>query len=224
MGGSGVRFGSLVPKQFLKMSNQEHPLFIRSIHALTTHIEINHCILVVNKSYMQNQDFKIPLEEYQKSEPSMQIDIIDGGNTRHESFINGARLVKYNESHTVLIHDANRPYISSDYGETIARQIRLLSDQRPCLIPVLPVVDSLCRIQEDGQVSAYTPRENICRVQTPQLLYAPYLEKALLKNDSNHVNADYADEGSFMLSMGVPVYTFSGDPENIKITNRHDIV
>jgi len=229
LGGTGSRFDAGTPKQFLRLLDDETPLFMQSLRAIHKHLIIDHLILAVNKEYLQSTDLLEPVEALKKANPEMKIDIVEGGRTRHESFKNAAAKIISNESHALLLHDANRPFISDSFGAAIAQQVSLLSTEKTCLIPVIPSVDSLCKVSEMGKVVNYLSRETTCRIQTPQLIYAPALKEALKKSQNFHPdsgdisNVDYTDEGSFMLGMGFDVYTFPGDPANIKITTRGDL-
>lgn len=222
LAGSGSRFESRIPKQFLNISG-DNALFIQSIQAISKYVIIDHLILVVSKKYIKSKDFLDPLNSFKKTSPDLKIDIIEGGNSRHESFLKGAVHTTPHENHVVMVHDANRPFISDTFGAGIAENIKTLSTDKSCLIPVIPSVDSLCKISHDGKIMNYLPRDNTYRIQTPQLIYAPSLEQALIKSKRYGTTTDYTDEGSFMLSMGFSVFTFPGDPGNIKITTKDDI-
>ena len=228
LAGSGSRYDSSIPKQFIHLNGIEKPLFIQSLLALSKHLIIDHLILVVNPAYIKNKTFTDPLSEYKEiykeSVPTLKIDVVEGGATRHESFMKGAALVIAHENHTLVVHDANRPFISDAFGVTIAEQINTLSTQRACLIPVIPSVDSLCKLSDAGKIIHYMPRDNTFRIQTPQLIYTVSLEQALIKSKKFKSETEYTDEGSFMLSMGFGVYTFAGDPGNIKITTKDDLI
>lgn len=230
LAGSGSRFESRIPKQFLNLTNTEDnvPLFIQSVIALSKFVFIDHLILVVSKEYIESTEFLEPLNTYKKSISSMRIDIAEGGKTRHESFLKGADLVSHHENSSLMIHDANRPFISESFGLSISEQLNTLSNQRACLIPVIPTIDSLCKVSLEGenwgQIINYIPRENTYRIQTPQLIFSPILEEALAKAKMYSTGTEYTDEGSFMSSMGFKVFTFAGDPANIKITTKNDLL
>jgi 2-C-methyl-D-erythritol 4-phosphate cytidylyltransferase len=228
LAGSGSRFDSRVPKQFLNLTGADgnSPLFIQSIKTIGKYVVVDRLILVVSKDYIKSKEFINPLNVYKKSFPTLKIDIVEGGKTRHESFLKGAALVSPHENHTLMVHDANRPFISESFGTTIAEQIKTLSTQRTCLVPLVASTESLCKISSDektpGKIVDYLPRENTYRVQTPQLIFTPALEDALAKA-KKFPTTDYTDEGSFMLSMGFKVFTFHGDLTNIKITTKNDV-
>jgi len=227
LGGSGNRFESSIPKQFLKFSENSEPLFIRSLMAIEQFAILDHLVLVVNKAYIQKREFLTPFEKYQSAGRSSskpgKITVKKGENTRHQSFLSGASAVNFHDERFVLVHDANRPYFSETFSMEIAARIKTLSMQKACLVPVVSSVDSLCKISTEGKIQEYIPRDQTCRIQTPQLVYAQALDEAVKKSRSLNLDTDYTDEGSFMMSMGFEVYTFPGDPGNIKITTREDV-
>lgn len=223
LGGSGQRFQGRFPKQFITLPGDEHPLYINTLISLTKQIDFDKIILVLHKDYVDKPEFTLPLEKFRVLCPGVPIDILPGGSTRHESFLNGMRrILSEFESGYVAVHDANRPFISAAFALQIRNTMKLLSGEKPCFIPVLSSTDSLCET-ENGKVTAYMPREHVKQIQTPQLLHIPSLREAIGKIMPHNSFKDFTDEGSFMLSMGYPVYSFSGDPANKKITYPGDI-
>ena len=123
----------------------------------------------------------------------------------------------------VLVHDANRPFLKEAFLNRISDELVKISSENPCSIPVIPAVDSLIEKRQDKNLS-YLKREDIFRIQTPQLLYLPSVLEAFERKKKSFADKDgWPDEGSFMLEMGFPVSTFQGDPENEKITYQEDM-
>ena len=69
------------------------------------------------------------------------------------------------------------------------------------------------------KVVTYEKREELFRVQTPQILYYPAIAAHFdkLQTDS------FTDEGSMVLAMNLPVKTYQGDAGNTKITYKEDL-
>ncbi|MDH4199882.1 MAG: 2-C-methyl-D-erythritol 4-phosphate cytidylyltransferase [Spirochaetia bacterium] len=220
LAGSGSRFGNRIPKQFLKLSGNPEPLFIQSLKRIASIVKADQCILVVHPDFINQPDFLEPLADYTISQPDISVEVISGGKTRHESFRKGTALINCAQEGALLVHDANRPFISQPFADSIQKNAASLSNHKPCLVPVIHLVDSVCRAKEDS-VLEYPPREQLFRIQTPQMIFLPALGEALNKSWQNNQNT-YPDEGSFMLAMGFPVFTYPGDIQNIKITYEAD--
>jgi 2-C-methyl-D-erythritol 4-phosphate cytidylyltransferase/2-C-methyl-D-erythritol 2,4-cyclodiphosphate synthase len=81
---------------------------------------------------------------------------VTGGASRQESVRNGLEALAADAPALVLIHDAARPILPRG---VIDRLVAALA-QQPGAIPVLPVVDSLCRA--DGSVMGAPPAARRC--------------------------------------------------------------
>lgn len=223
LGGSGSRFNSRIPKQYLRLNRHSYPLFIETILNLLQGIDIRDLILVGNPEYMTEQEFLLPLQMLQNNETNLTIHVISGGASRHESFLNGANTAARNyNSGIVLVHDANRPHITPEFSLEINKAISDTSDSKPCFIPVVPSTDSLC-ITSKNVVEGYVPRDKIHKVQTPQVLSLTAMNNALEKKMQSNDKREFTDEGSFMKEMGFQVFTYPGSLSNIKITYPEDV-
>ena len=97
-GGSGNRFGSKIPKQFIKIDGQEILAF--SVKTFLEHPEIDEVIIVSHLEWI-----KIVSENYSDCK------VVEGGKRRQDSSLNGIRATSEN-TENVLIHDAARPFIA----------------------------------------------------------------------------------------------------------------
>ena len=228
LGGSGTRFGAI--KQFLPVSNEilltparrgspeKMPLFEATLRQLLAFVDFEAVVIAANDIEDQSlQDAKTRL-----SQSFNQINwvITAGGSTRHLSFRAALEAAKneYSELGCVLIHDANRPYLSEKFLQEINTTCKKVDETSPCYIPVIAVADSVVKATSDNVV-AYENREELFRVQTPQILYYPAIAAYFkeLQADS------FTDEGSMVLAMNLPVKTYEGDAGNTKITYKEDL-
>jgi 2-C-methyl-D-erythritol 4-phosphate cytidylyltransferase len=89
------------------------------------------------------------------------------------------------------------------------------------VVPVLPVVDTLKRVDAAGLVTGTVPRAGTYAVQTPQGFRREVLAKA-------HAAADPADpatdDAGLVERLGIPVTTVPGSGEAMKITTPFDLV
>ena len=217
LGGSGMRFGSNLPKQFHLVANE--PLFKATCRSLCA-LPFRYIVLVVNENYIAEKIFTNALQELTLEFPSSQFIATTGGNTRHLSFLNGLKELKKitGTSSHIAVHDANRPFISESFIENIRIAFNELGETAQAAVPVIPVTDSILQKYENEEVQ-YPDRSSLFAVQTPQLLFLPAFENRLQTlNEDN-----YTDEGSMALALGLKVFTFEGDPGNVKITYPSDL-
>ena len=154
-GGSGMRMGSVLPKQFMLL--QGKPVFIHAIEAFIKAYPAISVILVLPDSYIEHA--KQCLNDFEIT--SGNVKIVPGGKTRFDSVKNGLALVPNNQ--IVFIHDAVRCLVSV---ELITRCAEICIKEGSA-IPVLPLKDSIREVLNDGS-SRPIDRSTIRIVQTPQ--------------------------------------------------------
>ena len=99
--GVGSRMQANKPKQYLKILDKtilEHTLSV-----ILSHPAINHIILAVGK----NDHYLSEITLF----PHQNITLVEGGETRAESVLNGLNAIK-NDQAWVLVHDAARPCLT----------------------------------------------------------------------------------------------------------------
>jgi len=226
LGGSGERFGGKMPKQFIEaeFEGAQRPLFEITARKLLRALPIDILIFVAPKNTMGSAVVKPVISTLKADFPKRKIEYAAAGATRFSSFLNGVSAArKMKDLERLVIHDANRPYLTNDFLERVAIHMSYLSEDMPCFIPVLAAVDSLVRL--DGKnVIAYENRNEISRVQTPQLLHYESFSQAMgIALNRRQELSEFTDEGSFCLSLGLGVGTFAGDALNTKITYAADL-
>ncbi|MBS0617116.1 MAG: 2-C-methyl-D-erythritol 4-phosphate cytidylyltransferase [Spirochaetes bacterium] len=227
MGGTGERFGGAKPKQFLTIdyAGELVPLFEITARKLLRTLPIDIVIFVSPKNTAGNAIVNPVIEKLNAEFPERKMKYAAAGLTRYGSFCNGlAALAKFSKIERLIVHDANRPYLSGEYLERVNKHLSYLSADMPAFIPVVPVVDSVVRL--DGKnVMLYENRQELKRVQTPQLLhyvtFNAHFDRAM---ERGQIAMDFTDEGSLCLSLGMRVGSFDGDIENVKITFQNDLV
>jgi 2-C-methyl-D-erythritol 4-phosphate cytidylyltransferase/2-C-methyl-D-erythritol 2,4-cyclodiphosphate synthase len=139
--------------------------------------------------------------------------VVPGGERRQESVAAGVRAT---DAEVVLVHDGARPFISADVVEAVAAAAR----EHGAAIPVLPVVDSLKRV-EAGAIVSTAPRHGLFRAQTPQGARRDILLAATEAFAAGP--EDFGDEAELLARYGAPVTTVPGDPANLKLTAPADL-
>jgi 2-C-methyl-D-erythritol 4-phosphate cytidylyltransferase/2-C-methyl-D-erythritol 2,4-cyclodiphosphate synthase len=117
----------------------------------------------------------------------------------------------------VLVHDAARPFASASL---IARAIEA-SKKSGAAIPVIPVADTVKRVDEAGVVEATLDRNSIRLVQTPQAFAFPALLEAHRRAAAQGRN-DFTDDATLAEWAGMKVNVFMGEPSNVKLTTPED--
>lgn len=208
--GNGRRAGGGMPKQFRHLCGR--PVFIHAVEAFLRVCPATHIIVVTHPDYASVARDAL---EALRSERDFRYTLVGGGETRAESVSNGLTAVNTRDCDAlVAVHDGARPLVTErmirDGWETAARD--------KAAVAVVPVTDSLRRILPDGNTEA-VDRSRYLAVQTPQVFSARLLKGSYAQAD---YGAAFTDDASLVESLGVKVSPFTGDHENIKITNPED--
>ena len=203
-GGSGVRMGGDLPKQFLKVGNK--PILLHTLE--TFHRFDPHMCIVIVLPASQLDYWKNLLTQYQCTIPHM---VATGGNTRFESVKNGIRLIP-SDTQLIGVHDGVRPFVSND------TLMRCYSNEKTAIIPVIPLHDSIRQLTENSNIAA--DRSAYVAVQTPQVFHADLLRKAYTLPYEVH----FTDDASVVEAAGGIIELTEGNRENIKITTPFDLL
>ncbi|MEY2595407.1 MAG: hypothetical protein RI965_679 [Bacteroidota bacterium] len=205
-GGSGLRMGNELPKQFLLLEGK--PILLHSIDAFLlaySDIRIN---LVIPLHYIDYTKDLLKNFGY-----SNQIKIIQGGETRFHSVKNGIRNAQAGD--IIFVHDAVRCLVS----QTLIQRCYEMASEKGSAIPIIPIRDSMRRVLNTG-VSEVVSREHLYAVQTPQTFKAEILLDAF----NVDFNQTFTDEATVVENNGVRVFTVEGEEHNIKITYPEDLL
>lgn len=206
-GGSGKRFGSDVPKQFLPLEGK--PVLIRTIEKLA---QAGAAIVVVLPAEHQEMWMSMCKE---CNFPVTHI-IANGGSTRFESVRNGLAAIEDLEpDDLVAVHDGVRPLVSV---EMIDRCYNT-AQETGSAIPVVNPNDSIRQVMDDG-TSRQLLRSSLRAVQTPQTFIAEWLKGAYDIEESPL----FTDDASVVEAAGHQVTLVDGETTNIKITTPIDMI
>lgn len=205
-GGSGVRMGAEIPKQFLLLCEQ--PILMRTIRAFYDALGDSASIVVALpsshiplwESLVEKYDFTVPHR------------VVCGGATRFHSVKAALETVSVDTS-LVLVHDGVRPLIKK---EVIERVVEGATKYR-AVIPVVAMSESIRR--KEGTLTKAQDRANFVVVQTPQAFSYGLLTKAY----DQEWESRFTDDASLVEALGEVVYTVDGDVDNLKITTSIDL-
>ena len=139
---------------------------------------------------------------------------VPGGARRRDSVAAGLGAIP-GDATAVLIHDAARPLAT---GTLVRRVIeRLARGDVDGVVPGVPVRDTIKEV-EGERVIATADRARLVAVQTPQGFTVDALRSA-----HRRIPGDAPDDAALVEAAGGSVVSIEGEPDNLKITYRHDL-
>ncbi len=219
--GSGERLGAGRPKAFVELGG-------RTLleHVVSTVLSIGRpgqLVLVVPES-RAGEALEIA-EGLVPAGSGWQVSVVGGGRERHESVRKGLDALQ-DGIETVLVHDAARPLTPAAVFERVADEV---ARTRNGVIPVLPVVDTLKRVDLSGTVRSTADRRILVAVQTPQgfprdTLVAAHQTAQAREESASPANDAPTDDAEVVQRFGGVVHTIPGDPRSHKLTNPEDLL
>ena len=188
--GNSTRFESKVKKQWLYTG--EIPLWLQVAERFESAADFAQIIIVSSA------------EDIGLMKHFANYTYVEGGDSRQASLNNA---LHYVTSEYVLVSDIARCCIP----EAMIRRILSAKQEGSCIVPVLPVSDTLY-LGEDP-----IDREQVKIIQTPQLSVTKTLKKALQTEQL------FTDDSSAIAFMGEKVYFVEGAPEAHKLTTLNDL-
>lgn len=207
-GGSGKRFGSELPKQFLPIDGK--PVLMRTIEKFAQ-AGVDTIVVVLPREHHE-----LWLKMCQDGNFPVSHTVATGGATRFESVKNGIEAIEnLTDSDVVAVHDGVRPLVSVELIE----RCYTTAIETGSAIPVVSPIDSIRQVAEDG-TSRQLLRASLRAVQTPQTFTAQWLRGAYEVEESPL----FTDDASVVESAGHQVTLVDGESTNIKITHPIDLV
>ena len=206
-GGSGKRFGSELPKQFLPLDGKA--VLMRTIEKFD---QAGATIVVVLPAEHQ----QMWIDMCKESNFAVTHTIANGGKTRFESVKNGiAAIEELADGDLVAVHDGVRPLASVE----LLSRCYSTTQETGSAIPVVNPSDSIRQVMNDG-TSHQLLRSSLRAVQTPQTFRAELLKGAYDVKESPL----FTDDASVVESAGHQVTLVEGEVTNIKITTPIDMI
>lgn len=209
--GSGSRFGTKTPKQFIKLAGK--PVIQYTIEAFQNASCIDEIIVVTNERYI---DFVSELAE--KNSLTKITKIICGGSERYESSWSAIQSLE-DEDCNIIFHDAVRPFVSQ---RIIFDCVKALKDYNAVDVVVDPT-DTIVKVK-NGKIMSIPDRRFLGRGQTPQAFKKSTIKKAYehFLSAENRVASD--DCGIVLKYLPLEdIFIVKGEESNFKITHQQDI-
>ncbi|MDY5105442.1 MAG: IspD/TarI family cytidylyltransferase [Megasphaera elsdenii] len=214
-GGSGVRMGAGIPKQFLEINGQ--PIIVHTLKLFQYHKLIDKIYLAVLEDYINYM--KDLIDEYRLTKV---VSIIPGGETAQDTIYNALKKVECEnpDDSTVLIHDGVRPFVSY---EVITKNIESV-EKYGTAITVTPCFETII-ISSDGiDVNDVPYRKNTYSAQAPQSFILKDIIQAhdqIRKLPTKYKNM--VDACTIFNHLGRSVHLVEGNRGNIKVTTPEDV-
>ena len=141
-------------------------------------------------------------------------DIVEGGNSRNASVLNGFKRLTKDEK-KVLIHDGARPFVTEKIISDAASSLKTAD----AVVTAIKITDTVKRTDGDKTVVATLDRDNLYSAQTPQGVDVEKYAEICEQNDTSA----FTDDASVMEYGGYKVAVVEGSRLNIKITTPDDI-
>ena len=214
-GGSGIRFGSQKPKQFMRVAGRK--ILEHTIEAFQNSNYIDEVAIVTHKGHVEEVEEIVILNGFSKVKK-----ILLGGNTRNESSLSAINAYwdpKGSNEINLVFHDAVRPFVSN----------RILSDIKIALMEydavdvAIPATDTIIEV-EDNKIVSIPDRSRLMNGQTPQAFKISTIKKAYdigLKDPNFKATDDCGVIKKYLPD--TPIMVVLGDPINIKITHELDL-
>lgn len=209
--GSGTRMGADMPKQFIELCGKA--VLQRTIEVFREACPDIKVVTVLPeahmdywKSYCLKHSFTCP-----------QI-LVKGGITRFHSVRNALERVP--DGVLVAVHDGVRPLIS----QSLVRKMFEMAENVNGLIPVVPCVDTMRVLRNNGEVlepvpGAVADRSILYGVQTPQVFQSEILKEAY----GQAYDTTFTDDASVVEKYGKNLSFVIGERFNIKLTTQDDL-
>ena len=205
--GRGLRAGGDLPKQYRNLAGE--PMIRSSLALFAWHGQVAAVQAVIHPSDRTSYDAA--------ATGLRLLPPVAGGATRQASVLAGLEALSAQAPDMVLVHDAARPYCSS---ELVSRAIAVCA-ATGAAIPALEVTDTIKRIDTDGQVTGTLDRALLRAVQTPQAFAFPALLEAH-RRAAKEGRDNFTDDAALAEWAGIKVAVFAGDAANVKLTTEQD--
>ena len=207
--GTGSRYGSDVPKQFIKIAGKT--ILEHTIEVFEKAKAIDEIFIVITPEYRHVAENILLKNSFKKVSKHL-----NGGETRKDSSCIGITAVNDDEAN-VIIHDCARPFLTQKIISDCVEALKFYE----AIDVAIPSADTIIEVDESNVIKNIPNRSKLRRGQTPQCFRLSTIKKAheLSKDDKN-----FTDDCGLVVKYNLAdVYVVEGDIENIKVTYPSDI-
>lgn len=201
--GKGLRMGTDIPKQFLKIGGKT--VLEKAIEPFQEADFVDAIIVVAGEDF-------VPMCEELCGRFSKVTSVIQGGKERQDSVKNAIDMI---DDGLVLIHDGARPYVTVSIIEGVIEK----ACESGAAVAAVPAKDTMRK--SEGQASVTLDRSTLYNVQTPQGFRTELIKEAFAQAYSEGFYG--TDDAMLAERIGANVAIAEGSYGNIKITTKEDL-
>ena len=194
-----------MPKALVPVGGE--PLLVRAVRGLHSSGRIDRVVVAAPHAHIDSMVAAL-------ARGGVEAQVVAGGASRTQSV--RLALLAAGEPDIVLVHDAARAFTPAEVIRTV---VEAVSGGAPAVVPVLPVADTLKRVDAAGVVVDTPNRSELRIVQTPQGFAAAVLRRAYAAFPDDTTT----DDAGLVERLGIPVLTVAGHTNALKITTRFDL-
>lgn len=215
-GGKGTRMGNTeMPKQFLMLGSK--PIIIHTIEHFITNKRVDKIIVCAPKNWLGHT--KDILEKYL---PTFEIELVEGGETRNETIMNGCRYIEktygLKKEDIIITHDAVRPFLTAQIIDNNIDGLKGFD----AVDTVIPATDTIVESKNGEYITDIPDRKYMYQGQTPQSFRIIKLME-VYNSLSDKEKEILTDACKIFSIKDKKVKIVEGSPTNIKITNMFDL-
>lgn len=214
-GGSGVRMGAGVPKQFLEINGK--PILIHTLQLFQEHEEIDKIYLAMSPDYILYTEQLIL--DYRIDKVAA---IVEGGETAQDSIYHALSKAREenSEDSIVLIHDGVRPFVEYSVISDNIASVKEFGSAITCTNCYETIM-----ISKDGETVDSLPlRKESYSAQAPQSFYLKDIleaHEAIRATETRYENM--VDACTIYRTLGRQPHIVMGNRGNIKVTTPEDV-
>lgn len=125
----------------------------------------------------------------------------------------------WSEPDVVLVHDALRAFVPPGVVRAV---VAAVVAGAPAVVPVMPVVDTVRRVDGEDRDGATVDRATLRIVQSPQG-FAPVVLRRAHSESGPGAGSRPADDIRLVAGMGIAITTVPGDRAALRVTTPHDL-
>ncbi len=213
-GGSGLRMGLDLPKQFLKVAGKA--VLEHTVDAFQNHKKIDEIVIVSNQAFIHLVENYVLANNWPKVKK-----ILNGGTERYDSSMSAINAYSDEEDINLIFHDAVRPLVSDRIIDDVIESL----NSYEAVDTAVDASDTIIQVDNDSNTISMIPKRSVLRRgQTPQGFKLQSIKNAyeLALKDPKFIATDDCGVISKYLP-DVPIYVVKGEEANFKLTYKEDI-
>lgn len=224
-GGSGVRVGSNIPKQYIEVAGR--PIITYCIKTLSAHEAVDIIWIVAEKEWHDKILAWLKMFGLESKVKGFSLP----GENRQLSILNGLEDIAAfaDKEDYVMIHDAARPCLSMQMITACFSGV----DGHDGVLPVLPMKDTVYLSADGKAISSLLDRKQIFAGQAPEVfIFGKYLEanrrllaeeREMVDGTSQKVILSINGSTEPAILAGMDIAMIQGEEANFKITTKEDL-